>query len=381
MFTVFMASCSDKPSAPEATTAPTPPPNLVPVVALTGPEAVGEGYEATWTGTAADPEGLLAQVIVDFADGSAPASVVISSDGRFAASHRFAQDGIRVVRATARDAAGNEATARHQVLTTPRKVIIVAGVESESRCKGGLAPAWVNTLLQGTDLSNFASFGGGDVLSFSYSGRYCDGGSGTNGAGADYRAGDTCDGVAGENGAANRLRLLIDALAPARVTIVGHSMGGLVATYLAGSDPQWAAEHVASIVAFDSPLQGVPRINLELLRLSSMNGGCSWNSASMRDLGDGGNDVLDVAARASAITPVYTVDATDKDGPFGGIRQAVPGSRTHLEGETASFRVSSGHFDSWWMEASGPGDRRAQRLALGCGIAMLASADCEAERW
>lgn len=374
-----LAGCSGREPAPDAipTTTATLPPDLSPVVTLAGPQAVHEGVEAAWTGRVVDPEGRLAAVTVDFGSGD-PVVVDPAPDGSFVFAHRYADDGLRTVTVTATDAAGNAGAASLAVQAIPRKAIFVGGVESESRCKGAIAPGWMRSLVEGTYLAGYTTFGPADVLSFSYSGRYCDGGTGANGADADYRVSDTCDGVAS---AAGHLRDVINAAAPSRVNLVGHSMGGLVATYLAGSDPGWAAEHIASIVAFDSPLQGVPRMNLEVLRLAGIDGGCAWNSASLTDLSDGGNEVLRVAARSSTAVPVYTVDATEKDGPFGGIRQAVPGGRTHLDGETAAFTVAMGHSASWWKEAGDADDRRSQRMALACGIAVLASSECVAEPW
>ncbi len=383
VFAVLTAACSGREEAPQpepsptSTPSPTPPPNLPPAVTLLGPDVVHEGFEASWNGFAVDPEGGQSAVSIDFGVGL-PVVVSVSASGSFSVSHLFAADGTRTVSVTAVDAAGNSAVASRHVEVIPRKVVFIGGVASESRCKGAMAPGWMRTQLAGTGLAKYSTIDAKDVLSFSYSGRYCDGGSGANGAYADYTSDHTCDGV---DEAAVHLQRLVEAAAPSRVTVVGHSMGGLVAAYLAGEDPQWAREHVASIVAFDSPLQGVPRMNLEVLRLGGIGDGCSWNSPSLSDLGDGGNRVLDVAALAPAVVPVYTVDATEKDGPFGGIRQAVPGSRTRLDGEAASFQVGMGHSASWWNEAGDADGRRSQQLALVCGIAVLASTDCLAESW
>lgn len=375
------AACSHReparPPLPSPESEPTSAPNLAPVVTLAGPVTVHEGFEVSWTGSAIDPEGELSAVVVDFGDDN-ESYVASSFDGSFRVSHRFATDGVHVVSVTARDAEGHVSTESLAIETIPRKVVFVGGIQSESSCQGALAPAWMRALIGGVELTGYMTFGALDVLSYSYSGRYCDGGTGANGADADYRSSDTCDGVAV---AAARLKAIIDAAAPSRVTVVGHSLGGLVATYLAGNEPSWAMQHIASIVTFDSPLQGVPRMNLEVLRLSSVDGGCAWNSPSLADLGDGSNAILKVAAAAPGIVPVYTVDATDKEGPFGGIRQAVPGGRTHLDGEAAAFTVSMGHSASWWKEAESAEDRRSQRLALACGIAVLAPSTCLAEPW
>jgi pimeloyl-ACP methyl ester carboxylesterase len=75
-----------------------------------------------------------------------------------------------------------------------------------------------------------------------------------------YTWDDTCDGIAK---AANELKHLIEsrgANAP-KVTIVAHSMGGVISAYLiASGDKTWVKDHIASVITFDSPHQGVPTI-------------------------------------------------------------------------------------------------------------------------
>lgn len=357
-------------------------PNLPPVISLAVPAAIHEGFTTTLAVSVIDPEGGRVAVRIEVGNTGSTKFALPAADGAFSLDHYFASGGFQLVRVVARDETGKEAIALRVLRVAERRIIVVQGFESESSCeRAARVPGWVRSFLASGSTGEFVAVSSLDVMSFSYSGRWCDGGDGTNGATADYGGEDTCSGIEGPDGAALRLRQLIDAAAPSRVTVVGHSMGGLVATYLAGSDPAWARERIASIVAFDSPLQGVPRVNLEVLRLSTVDGGCSWNSRSLEDLSDGGNDVLDVAALATTAVPVYTVDATEKEGPFGGIRQAVPGGRTHLDGEWAAFKVGAGHNGSWWDEASDIEDRRAQRLALGCGIAVLPERQCLETSW
>ena len=381
------AVCGSPARGPESTpaNAPTPAgtplPNQPPQVAAGAALIADQGYEALREGSFIDPDDLAWSATVDFGDGT-PVQP-LSLDGQsFRLRHTYARTGSFAATVSVADSRGAIGNAVVPIIVAPRRVVFVQGIESESRCPGGSgfashAPRWVGAYLA-SDATMQAQLpiADEDLVMFSYSGRYCSG-NGTHGEAASYGPGDTCDGIEGATGAASRLRSLIDTLAPGRVTILGHSMGGLVAAYLAGEDPDWAGQHIASIVAFDSPLGGVPRLNLEALRFAgAVTGGCSFDSRSVEDMKDGDSLILRTARNAAHVVPFYTLDATAKEGLFVGIREAVPGDRTHLRGEILGWKVSASHSDLWDAAPRGPLSANDKRRPVGCALLRFSAKDC-----
>lgn len=185
-----------------------------------------------------------------------------------------------------------------------RDIVFVHGIDSVGNCNG--ADTWVEDYLKSSKgKSFFGKLQIGKYMHFNYRG----GGSYACPASEPaYTQVDTCDGVAS---AAGELKNLIDAQATGKVTIVGHSMGGLVAAYLVADESDWAKLNIASVVTFDSPLRGIPNV-LQWAQLFVTN--CSAGSQSLTDLGEG-SDVVQRSATAASIVPFYPLDATQIDLP------------------------------------------------------------------
>lgn len=316
---------------------------------LRADQAITLAFEATVSGAATPVK----QAQVDWADGTAPESVAVEG-GRLRLSHTYARSGTFVARLSAQASDGRSVRQDVRVEVSPRKIVFIQGINSESFCPNGAdfaprAPAWVgNFLATDAPLRARIDTTSGAFVYFSYSGRYCGGGDGTHGEFADYQGTDTCVGVSGSDGAAAKLKALIDRLAPSKVTVLAHSMGGVVTAYLAASEPQWAKEHIVSVVTFDSPMGGAPKLNLETMSLlAGVSGGCGRNTRSVRDLADTDNPVAVMASAAAHAVPFYNLDATDREGPAFGIREAVPSVSTHLDGERANWQVATTHTPIW----------------------------------
>lgn len=183
-----------------------------------------------------------------------------------------------------------------------RKVIVLQGLNSEASCGSGLDDRVAT-------VRNMVQFASSDVLGFSYAGLYRDcelpegqrrvyttddhpGGPVT----AIYDKIHTCAGVAS---AADRLRSmllrLIQLNPDIQFDLVGHSMGGLAATYLVAIDRALADNHIRSITTLDSPLQG---IGLEA-RLALTLRFCDENSQAFADLLPG-SEIVETISRIGA---------------------------------------------------------------------------------
>ncbi len=359
-------------------TATPPPVNQPPRVIITNLVSAHQGYEANVTVRFSDFDSDDWTATVDFGDGIwryiAPEHTV-----PLEMSHTYLDGGAFEVTVRVTDEEGKTGTAVADVTVIPRRIVFMQGLSSQSGCPDGTyfaprAPRWVDehygglsgdTTLLRTTAEHFRYV--------SYAGIHCDGGNGSNGAFAAYGSGDTCDGVDNPGGAADRLREIIEAVSPSKVTIVAHSMGGLAAAYLVGGDTKWAERHIASVVTFDSPLRGVPQVNLSILRVV---GDCSFNSASLQDLSDRNGSLLDVAERAALSVPFYNLNATKKEGPTG-LREAVPGSRTHLDGEEANWNIDANHDELWTDGAADSEDAGAVRALVVCAISLTPGEACE----
>jgi pimeloyl-ACP methyl ester carboxylesterase len=394
---LLCAMCSSHPAGPvrqsgvvmafatsTPTSTPTPIPNRPPVVQLESPAVADQGYVSTTAGSFNDPDDTAWTATVDYGDGSGTRPVEIRPDNTFVLHHNYVHAGSFPATVTVVDAHGLAGATSTTVNVAARKVIFIQGIESESRCPDGAgfdsrAPAWVGSYLaEDPEMQSSLAIDAGSLIKFSYSGNYC-GGDGAHGEPANYRNGDTCNGITGPNGSAAKLRALIERLAPSRVTILGHSMGGLIAAYLAGEDPAWAAQHIASIVAFDSPLGGVPGLNLGVLRISgALSGGCAMDSASEKDMEDGDTPILRTARAGAQAVPIYTLDATEKEGFVVGIRQAVPGPNAHIAGEVIGWSIAANHSALWDTAPRGPIRGEDKRLMVGCAILRLTASECEA---
>ena len=290
--------------------------------------AVHQGYESTFVFRFADHDSSEWYAVIDFGDGSAPVSLTPSNAEPVELSHTYFGDGPFTVSVRVTDDGAKTGFANAPVRVFPRRLVFIQGLSSRSECPDGRyfstrAPSWIaEHLLQLSASEVPVPLSERDFRYVSYSGEFCGGGDGGDGGFARYAATDTCGGIDDPGGAADRLRAAIEAAAPSKVTVLGHSMGGLAAAYLIGTDPEWAKQRIASVITFDSPLGGVPQVNLSILRVI---GDCSFNSASHQDLSDSNDALLAVAAPVARQIPFYNLNATKKEGPTGCARSCPAG--------------------------------------------------------
>jgi pimeloyl-ACP methyl ester carboxylesterase len=197
-----------------------------------------------------------------------------------------------------------------------RNIVFVQGIDSTGDCSG--ANSWIRNYLDSPEgRSWFNAISIGTYWSFNY-----------NGGGYDcalsppqpvYAQVDTCHGIALE---ASRLRNLIDTQSPTtKVTIFAHSMGGLIAAYLVGTHSDWATQHIASVMTFDSPLRGISDLYADnwnnALREWFAPSSCksSTDLTSVEDMRHSSAVVL-AAASAAHFVSFYSLDATNGSGIF-----------------------------------------------------------------
>ena len=379
LLAAVMAACSKRddgseppggPSTPEAT--PTP---VTLTVTIEGPAEAHQGYVAEMTVHVRRLELPAAATIeVDYGDGQRE-SVPVDSAGSATLAHTYLAPGTFDVKVSAIAPGLSPGSASEPVLVHPRRIVFVQGMNSSSSCPDGggfrsRAPEWLIAHL--TDPANVGGmvFEEDQFVYYSYSGRWCSGGNGADGSPADYRAADTCDSIDGGYGEA--LRDLIDRSGPGRVTVVAHSMGGLIAAYAVGSDPEWARTHVASVATFDSPLGGVNVFRASVLGAGGVfDSDCGLGSDAVRDL-DEGSGVVKAARGAAKAVPFYTSDATEGEEIALRRMEAVPESDTGLDGDVLRTHFDDDHSDTWTQE--GQDLARKQRFVV-CAVA-IARQDC-----
>ena len=362
-----------EPAAPAVLEPAQPPPP--PTLRLIAP-AADQGYPVDITGVVSGAR-VGDSFAVDFGDGTTPEPLALAGDGTFAVSHLFVRGGLARVVARATGPSGELAAETDVVIAVaPRRVLFIQGINSESSCPGGQhfadrAPGWVDRLIDKPAGDGGASIEDSAAVFFSYSSRWCDGGDGSDGAAADYSVGDTCGGVAA---AAGRFRTLVDALSPSRVTVVAHSMGGVIAAYAVAADPAWGALHIASVVTFDSPLHGINTTrSLALDIAGAFSSDCGNGDASVRDLASG-SAVMRAIAGAAKLVPFYTLDGSGDESAAFVRMQAVPSGSTSLAGERIHAIINEDH-SSVWGSAPRPGDAIDKGRFVVCAV-LLADAGC-----
>lgn len=152
-----------------------------------------------------------------------------------------------------------------------RYVVLIQGIDSSSACGGpmdGFSPRREAVLGEIRPLGIPET----NVLGLSYSGTYYDPATCSPIPVEDvaassglplYNQADTCGG--GVTVAASQLEGLLYSITEdhpnATFSIVGHSMGGVVAAYFAATTDWALLDRVHSIILLDSPVQGVPMVN------------------------------------------------------------------------------------------------------------------------
>ncbi|MCL4828365.1 MAG: DUF4114 domain-containing protein [Caldilinea sp.] len=199
-----------------------------------------------------------------------------------------------------------------QPLPSPaaRNIVFVRSMDSLGDCNG--ADQWMEDYIRSSDFQqSFGSVLVGALMHFNYG----DGGMYVCPTAAPaYAPEDTCDGIVKT---ADELKAAISEHAGGKTSIIAHGTGGLVAAYLVGKQQEWAKANVASVVAFDSPLQGITQPQSWAQALGSVcaeQGIAHSGGSTLADLQDTGEVAL--AARvAAAVVPFYVMDATAEDAP------------------------------------------------------------------
>jgi pimeloyl-ACP methyl ester carboxylesterase len=228
---------------------------------------------------------------------------IVSADGPFLAFAPPAVGGTNIGETVfAHDRFGGQ----RQPSVEDRDLVFIRGLDSSGDCDE--AEQWLEEYLDSaTGRSFFGSLRIGKYLHFNYR----DGGSyDCPRSEPAYGPEDTCDGVVK---AASELKDLIDSQASAKVTVVAHSMGGLISAYLVATDSVWASTHIASVVTFDSPLKGVSAPlqwgQLLLTTCTAIGGNPVDSLAEMAE----DSAVVRTAAGAATVVPFFALDATQAD--------------------------------------------------------------------
>jgi pimeloyl-ACP methyl ester carboxylesterase len=232
-----------------------------------------------------------------------------------------------------------------------RHLVYVQGLNSQSACEKGKgfvdkAPRWLNDYLS-VDRRPVAKVALDEPAYFSYSGRYC-----ADGVTPLYAKSDTCAGIQEH---AARLRGFIERRS-AKSVLIAHSMGGVIAAYLVGSDPPWAQQHIASIVTFDSPLQGVGLgvLAIGIARLP-WEGLFGFQCDILRPASQGMIDypgldeqVLAVVRNApSSGIPFYAIDAVKAERYTGFLFELIPVANLAGAEQLPGWRVFDNHNSVW----------------------------------
>lgn len=201
-----------------------------------------------------------------------------------------------------------------------RDVVFIRGYNSAGACDG--ANAWVPEYMRANaGKAMFRNIQLGRVLHFNYK----------DGESYDcprqelaYTGADTCTGVVNASVA---LRSLITRQTSGRISIVAHSMGGMVAAHMIALDPAWAKQHIASVITFDSPLHGVNDWATWSFQAVSPCTPIKGNpDTSLQDLMESSAVVQRLQSAAQAV-PFYHFDATAQpDNTF------FPRSHVRLDG-------------------------------------------------
>jgi len=255
-----------------------------------------------------------------------------------------------------------------------RVVVFLQGIASHSDCPDGQgfldqAPSWLEDYLQ-TDPLVKSEVAVVDYAYFSYSANYCN----ENDTVPEYSKPDSCPASGDISGAYfGRLKELVENVAikypEARVTLVAHSQGGLIASYFVGKliqdDPDFVRDRIASVITFDSFPEGIPFgedigvPQLELWLALVENCGGIPDLAEWEDTG-----ATALIANGAALpfgddnyqVAFYTLDAAN--GPVVPQWTQIRGSRFHQQ------ILNAGHGEIWKVATP-----RQQQL-VGCAVIL-----------
>ena len=234
-----------------------------------------------------------------------------------------------------------------------RIVVYVQGINSDSSCPLGdgflnRAPSWLQGYLETEPwMQPHVDVVGAVYFSYRVDSppdelAYCNGGLGGNGAFPRYDHGDTCA-YRIDSTYYDKLKALVqettDLNPGAKVTIVAHSQGGLIASYLVGrlssEDASFLRDRIASVVTFDSFPEGLPAGQF----FATPDGACFFGATIYEDW-DEAHGVAQTASTAAQNSSVafYTIDAGDS---------LVPEEFTHITDERLHRQFAGDHTEVW----------------------------------
>ena len=148
----------------------------------------------------------------------------------------------------------------------------------------------------------------------------------------------------------------------------------MAAYMIATSNRAWVQSHIASVITFDSPLQGF--FVLTNFALGVIGKPCTLLDPSVRQMSF--NDPVVAAARtAGSRVPFFTINAVGADLSVPLI-DPVPSYSTHISGEWAHITYLQSHADVW--RTSDPGlpwtftDPANKKRFVACGV--IAARSC-----
>jgi alpha-tubulin suppressor-like RCC1 family protein len=284
--------------------------------------------------------------------------------------------------------------------TTPtdkesRVVLFIQGINTFSRCPDGAgmtaayaepsgspatktpAPVWLKDFLSSPDQGWVTEQVDLSYAYFSYSGNYCDHLQGDLNSTPEYESVNTCQNFSTHFENLKRLVTNVTRDGKTRVTLVGWSQGGYIASYFVGrlreEDPAFLVQRVASVVTFDSfpgGMAAVPVLGTSLYE--SLSVGCgpgvflewlSWTDVA-RQAKFAARSFISGGQRHQV--RFYTINAT------GAV--SIPDVVTHITGETLHAEFSGDHLSIWDTPTrNGETPPKGKEMFTACGILRVTS--------
>jgi alpha-tubulin suppressor-like RCC1 family protein/pimeloyl-ACP methyl ester carboxylesterase len=276
-----------------------------------------------------------------------------------------------------------------------QKVLLITGIGIFGNCEIGEA-AWMEDFLTTTGWVQLtAGLSDSDFMQYDYtSGDDNWQGCGSGNNFAQFTNLDSCwslddhylDGLSIERslrGQARRLADFIDSLPENyRVTIVGHSQGGVLATYAVhdfiGLDNR---DKIKAIVTLDSPLGGIETLSAPLIqaRWGCANLDARYDSAY--DMQPGSVVVRRIHTQGSELPAVrlYTVNETGLDNVLGASVELIDDDHSRIRGwESSHLEVFTGDHSTLWNGQGNIAGTEVVKNYIGCAVAGLTPASsCE----